>query len=173
MRADESAIPGGITTDIFERLMNSDWVVADITYPNPNVFYELGVRHACRPGTVLLRAKDGPKPPFDIAALRHIEYENTPTGLKQLAAQLERQITAQEQHPGEPDNEFLRLAKLTAYRFQRYGAERDAEQVRRLEVAAKVFTDPEVAALMKRQISGEDVDSRIHRSCDEAARHHG
>src|ERR1700693_1350859 len=53
IRADEAPSPGGITTDIFERLMRADYVVVDITYPNPNVFYELGIRHACRPGTIL------------------------------------------------------------------------------------------------------------------------
>jgi hypothetical protein len=159
VRADESPIPGGITTDIFERLMNSDWVAADITYPNLNVFYELGIRHACRPGTILLRDKNGPQPPFDIAVLRHIEYENTATGLKQLAQQLDRQITSQEQRPQEPDNELLRLAKLTGYHFQKYGAERDAEKARAIGALAKVFTDPNLAGLLQRIAAGEDVDS--------------
>ena len=53
-RADEVAAPGTITSDIILRLMNADHVVADITFPNPNVFYELGLRHACRLGTIIL-----------------------------------------------------------------------------------------------------------------------
>lgn len=88
-RADDIALPGTITTDIVTRIMHSDYVVADVTYPNPNVFYELGLRHACRTGTVIIKDKEGPRVPFDIAHLRYIEYENTTSGLKQLASQLE------------------------------------------------------------------------------------
>ena len=48
VRADDVAAPGAITADIFSRLMEADYVVADITYPNPNVFYELGIRQIGR-----------------------------------------------------------------------------------------------------------------------------
>ena len=39
-RADDVAQPGSISNDVFLRLMHADVVVADVTYPNPNVFYE-------------------------------------------------------------------------------------------------------------------------------------
>jgi len=87
-RSDEVSLPGSITSDILTRLMHSDLVVADVTYPNPNVFYELGLRHACHVGTVIIRDKNGPSTPFDISHLRHIEYEETPTGLKELGKEL-------------------------------------------------------------------------------------
>src|SRR5207245_1404957 len=48
VRSDDVAVPGTITTDILTRLMHSTFVVVDITYPNPNVFYEVGIRHACK-----------------------------------------------------------------------------------------------------------------------------
>jgi len=89
-RADEITIAGAITTDIVTRIMHSDIVIADVTYPNPNVFYELGLRHACRPGTIIIKDKDGPRVPFDIAHLRYIEYSNTPSGLKELSSTLEK-----------------------------------------------------------------------------------
>ncbi|MCO5383199.1 MAG: hypothetical protein NHB15_14915 [Methanosarcina barkeri] len=57
IRSDDIASPGTITLAILDKLMNSDYVVADITYPNPNVFYELGIRHTCRTGTVLIKEK--------------------------------------------------------------------------------------------------------------------
>ena len=110
-RADDVATPGNITADIFERITDSDYVVADITYANTNVFYELGLRHATRSGTILIRDKAGPKPPFDIHVLRHIEYENSPTGLKLLAVELDRVFSSLESHPGRPDNDFLRIAE--------------------------------------------------------------
>ena len=74
-----------ITTDIIKRIMDSTFVIADITYPNTNVFYELGLRHACKPGTFIIRDKTAPSAPFDVSHLRRIEYENSPSGLKKLS----------------------------------------------------------------------------------------
>ena len=47
-RADEEIRAGNIITDMFQELLVADLVVADITVDNPNVWYELGVRHALR-----------------------------------------------------------------------------------------------------------------------------
>jgi len=88
VRADEVSAPGMITSDILTRIMHSDLVVVDVTYPNPNVFYELGLRHACRPGTIIIKDENGPSIPFDIAHLRYIQYKNTATGLKALSDKL-------------------------------------------------------------------------------------
>jgi hypothetical protein len=120
VRADEVSAPGGITTDILTRLMYSDYVLADITYANPNVFYELGIRHACRSGTILIREENGPHPPFDLFDSRHIAYENTPHGLKMLAKHLETQFDWIDNHLNHPDNRFMELAKLTRFQFPMY-----------------------------------------------------
>lgn len=47
-RADEEERAGDIRTDMFQELLIADIVVADLTLDNPNVWYELGVRHALR-----------------------------------------------------------------------------------------------------------------------------
>ena len=47
-RADEEIRAGDIKTDMFQELLVADLVVADLTIDNPNVWYELGVRHALR-----------------------------------------------------------------------------------------------------------------------------
>jgi len=120
VRADEVSAPGGITTDILTRLMYSDYVVADITYPNPNVFYELGIRHACRSGTILIRELNAPQAPFDLFDSRHIAYENTPHGLKILANRLKAQFDWIDEHLSQPDNRFMELAKLTRFHFPMY-----------------------------------------------------
>lgn len=117
VRADEVASLGGITSDILTRLMQSDYVLADITYPNPNVYYELGIRHACRPGTILIRDVEGPQAPFDLADLRHITYVNTTTGLKKLAENLKKQLDWIDAHSGHPDNRFMELAKQSRYQY--------------------------------------------------------
>jgi len=73
-RADEENRAGEIRTDMFQELLIADLVVADLTVDNPNVWYELGVRHALRArGAVLVQ---GPRPsqPFDIYTDRKLRY---------------------------------------------------------------------------------------------------
>ena len=159
VRADEVSEPGSITTDIITRIMQSHLVVADVTYPNPNVFYELGLRHACRVGTVIIRDKNGPKPPFDIVTLRHIEYENTPTGLKALSEKLKGSFSHLEKDPEKPDNHFLDVAKLIGYSFPRYGKDEFTKEDAQIEMMTAVMQSPEVLDLLMRQSSGKQVDS--------------
>ena len=47
-RADEEVRAGNIRTDMFQELLLADLVVAELSMDNPNVWYELGVRHALR-----------------------------------------------------------------------------------------------------------------------------
>jgi len=107
VRSDDIARPGEITPDIYEHIYDADYVIADISYPNPNVFYELGLRHASKTGTILVRDQNTPPPPFDLHGQRHIEYENTATGLKALAKKLRKTFDAIDEKPGRPDNPFL------------------------------------------------------------------
>jgi len=46
IRGDQEETGGLIHTAMFARLLLAEFVVADMTTANPNVFYELGVRHA-------------------------------------------------------------------------------------------------------------------------------
>jgi hypothetical protein len=68
IRADEEKIGGTIHKPMFERLMLCHYAVADITGANPNVFYELGIRHALRPATTAILFLEGTVIPFDIAS---------------------------------------------------------------------------------------------------------
>lgn len=64
-KADEVYKPGILLRDIIEGLVESEIIIADITPPNPNVFYELGFSHALNKTTILL-AQRGSELPFDI-----------------------------------------------------------------------------------------------------------
>ena len=76
IRADEEKVGGIIHKPMFERLILCEYAVVDLTTSNPNVFYQLGVRHAVRPySTILLYAEGTEQLPFDIAPLRAIPYK--------------------------------------------------------------------------------------------------
>jgi hypothetical protein len=80
IRADEEKIGGSIHKPMFERLMLCHYAVADITGANPNVFYELGIRHAMRPRSTVIVFGEGTVLPFDIALVRGIAYKTDGAG---------------------------------------------------------------------------------------------
>jgi MAP3K TRAFs-binding domain len=80
IRADEEKIGGTIHKPMFERLMLCHYAVADITGANPNVFYELGIRHAMRPRSTVIVFGEGTVLPFDIALVRGIAYRTDGAG---------------------------------------------------------------------------------------------
>lgn len=144
VRADDVYAPGGISNDIYTRLMHSDFVVADITFPNPNVFYELGIRHACRCGTILIKEKNGQPAPFDVAGQRYIQYDNTPRGLELLSVELRKQFDWLNKNPKTPDNNFQELAKFTQYRFPFYAKITEESFDTLSKLAVDLFTDPKL-----------------------------
>src|SRR6476469_3222548 len=81
IRADEERVGGTIHKPMFERLMLCDYAVADITGANPNVYYELGIRHAMRPRSTVILFAEGTTLPFDIALLRGVPYRTDDNGV--------------------------------------------------------------------------------------------
>jgi hypothetical protein len=155
VRADEVSLPGTMTTDIITRIMHSDYVIADVSYPNPNVFYELGLRHACKLGTIIIKDKAAPNVPFDIAHLRYIEYENTTSGLKQLSNQLKTYFEHFDRDPTRPDNHFQEYAKLTGYEFPNY--EKKISLPPELQMIQGIMESPELIDMLSRQQKGEKI----------------
>jgi hypothetical protein len=74
VRADQIAKVGLITSQIINSIIDSPLAIADLTGSNPNVFYELAIRHAIRKPYIQLISK-GEKIPFDIGAVRTIEFD--------------------------------------------------------------------------------------------------
>ncbi len=74
-RGDEIIESGYITTQVIERILNDELVIADLTERNPNVYYELAVRHAAGKPIIQLIQK-GEALPFDVAGTRTIEVDH-------------------------------------------------------------------------------------------------
>lgn len=67
---------GNIREDMFHLLMTADLVIADVTIHNPNVFYELGIRHAFRDKFTFLIRSEGNDDPFDLKTDRYFYYNH-------------------------------------------------------------------------------------------------
>jgi hypothetical protein len=76
VRADQIGEPGMITTQVLEYLKRSKLAIADLSYLNPNVFYEVALRHALRlPVVQLIRKAD--RLPFDVNQSRTLTFDTT------------------------------------------------------------------------------------------------
>ena len=111
-RADDFYGAGHIIEDILTGILASEYLVADVTGKNPNVFYELGIGHCCKPASkVVIISQTLDDVPFDLRHMRCVTYRNDPAGLRKLRVDLERALlsdagaeyrfVAEEDHPFE------------------------------------------------------------------------
>jgi O-acetyl-ADP-ribose deacetylase (regulator of RNase III) len=75
IRSDEVGEAGWIHSSMFNHVYEADVAIVDITSLNPNVFYELGVRHALAEHVTVIIRGSGTSMPFDIQDLNVIEYD--------------------------------------------------------------------------------------------------
>ncbi|MBM4256560.1 MAG: hypothetical protein FJ147_11785 [Deltaproteobacteria bacterium] len=73
--AAEVVVAGNIREDMFHQLLTTDIVIADLSYYNPNVFYELGIRQAFRDKFTFLIRSNLSEYPFDLKTDRYFEYD--------------------------------------------------------------------------------------------------
>jgi len=85
--------PGIILNDIVQGIIEAKIVIAEVTPPNQNVFYELGYAHALGKPTILL-AERGKQLPFDITGYRCLFYDNTIGGKRQVEEALRKHLEA-------------------------------------------------------------------------------
>jgi hypothetical protein len=65
---------GMIIKDMLQRLGLCDLVIADISIPNANVYYEVGIRHAAKANGCVLFAAKWADVPFDLSQVRQLRY---------------------------------------------------------------------------------------------------
>lgn len=75
VRSDKITTPGMISRQIVDYILHSKLVIVDLSFHNPNVFYELALRHVIgRPIVHLIRRTD--RIPFDIGNFRTIQIDD-------------------------------------------------------------------------------------------------
>jgi transcription termination factor NusB len=103
--------PGSINDQIFERIVNSELVIVNLTGLNPNVMYELAVRHSFGKPCVMICESDT-KLPFDLLEDRTIFFEDTIKGSGELKVDLENKIKSALENGN--DNPVTRAVAKTA-----------------------------------------------------------
>ncbi len=118
LRADQERTGGIIHKAMFERLLLCDFALADVTTGNPNVLYELGVRHTARPLTTLVLYAAHQKLPFDLSCVRALSYTlSEGSGFDEPAAVQFRntltrrlgELRAEARGPAAPDSPLFQL----------------------------------------------------------------
>jgi hypothetical protein len=131
VRSDRELASGVIMPRLFQSIYGAELVVADITYQNPNVYYELGVRHALRAqGTLLIRREGGdygavPLDPerrgatkdtaFDIKGVKIFPYRLDHATLQETIGRLQQHIerVANAVDPDSPAFLYLEQLRVT------------------------------------------------------------
>jgi hypothetical protein len=81
-----------IIKDMLERLAFADLVLADMTLPNGNVYYEVGIRHVAKRTNCVLIAAEWSKQLFDVDQLRSLRYPLADGAVPDEAAAAVRQV---------------------------------------------------------------------------------
>ena len=110
IRADKIATTGLITNKVIKNLRDAEIVVADLTGHNPNVFYELGVRHALNKHVILIKNQKD-KRPFDIQSINIIDYLSLddPKEMQKLKNNVIKHIESILNEPEEVDLPFITI----------------------------------------------------------------
>ena len=86
-RADLNSFTGDVMEFVKERIANSDFVIADLTSANPNVYLEVGYAWGLNKRTVLL-IKDANELEFDTRGQRCLQYST----IKDLETRLKQEL---------------------------------------------------------------------------------
>lgn len=105
-RADMLPRPGIITSQIIQHLIEEPLVIADLSERNPNVFYELAIRHITRKPVVQIIDKNE-ELPFDVAVTNTIPFDYTvQDSIEQCKQKIVEQIKSVETDPSQVDAPF-------------------------------------------------------------------
>lgn len=112
-----------ITKDILQELNSAHVVIADLTGSNPNVLWELGVRHTLSKRTILI-VRHKKFLPSDLKDYPIIEYKykQTPAEVNKFKGDIKDKLEDIEKDPEKPDNpvaDFLQLKNIDILAYEK------------------------------------------------------
>lgn len=148
IRADEEKSGGFIHKPMYERLMFCDFAVADLSFANANVFYELGIRHALKPFTTVSIFEMNTKLPFDTAALRTFPYDyangevqNLEAKITSLADLIEINLDVKKAQQDSPIGQLIQGYKFPNLNYLQQDADAFADNVIQLKNQKETLRD--------------------------------
>ncbi len=148
IRADDISAPGIITSQILELVVESPLVIADLTGHNPNVFYELAIRHAIRKPFVQM-IRNNETIPFDVATARTVRYDFDVDSAQDAIDEIQRQIESLESDPTDIETPISMSLELQSLR---------------------TVTDQQSSGLHQVLPLLEDINSAVHNNSNEISR---
>jgi tetratricopeptide (TPR) repeat protein len=141
-RTDQDFFTGDIAQDMFEYLEYSRMALTDITGLNPNVLYELGVRHRARQsGTVTFR-QPGVKLPFDINQIKAFPYEYEPREQAEQARALITRVLTESLQQNRLDSPVQKALRVQRESYSQIETQlKSAENAIRVGDRAKAITE--------------------------------
>jgi hypothetical protein len=115
IRADDTIKTDYIVVGIIQKIVESEMVICDFSARNPNVMYELGIRHAFNKPVALIKDRRTDKV-FDIQGLRYVEYDDTlridtvQKDISKISSAIQETASAN----GKGINSVVQLAGITA-----------------------------------------------------------
>jgi hypothetical protein len=116
LRADQISEPGLITSQVIQHIVEDPLVIADLTGWNPNVFYELALRHTIKKPVVQIIGSNE-KIPFDVAASRTVFVDHRDLdSVARAKEEIVKQIRAVEKNPADVDTPISVAVELQSLR---------------------------------------------------------
>ncbi|MEZ4268527.1 MAG: TRAFs-binding domain-containing protein [Myxococcota bacterium] len=100
LREDAASLRTPLGRPLFERVVLSDRVVADLTHASADLVYALGVRHGLRPDATVCLLAEGHPAPLNPALAPALRYAHDDAGLAQLGPALADRLGALAGSPG-------------------------------------------------------------------------
>jgi len=114
-RVDDNVGSDFIIREIYHHIQSAEFIICDLTYERPNIYYELGYAHGVGnlSTDILLIAKEGTNLHFDIAPLR-VQYYRSVKHLHSLLASNLKMMIKQTREPKEKTpNKSFHLTRLS------------------------------------------------------------
>lgn len=116
---------GLLMVEIIEQMFEADLVVADLTYYEPNVFFELGIRH-CAQKPVIHLIKAGEKIPFDIEENKAISLDKEYDKVLSTREEIKQRIKAIHSKPMQfytQVQQYIELKQLKLFKKSQTGTD--------------------------------------------------